>query len=240
MDSLTIQAVVQALERHSSHYGVPAQLFVDSRTQLEKLQDANFQLRDVYARTSTAQFKVTVATPKAHQQQGHVEAKVKIMRKMLVAWSSSCNERNTLLGRETLFAKVASAIGDLPIARGSASAAMDLGWEIITPNQLKLGRNNNHQLEGPIKLDNCPQTQLERNRLLTQCWYEIFIKRLSLLIPTPEHKTDAHPQVGDVVLFLFINPNFKKLWIWKLGVEEEQLSRSTYKIRNSGSDDVRR
>ena len=108
---------------------------------------------------------------------------------------------------------------------------MDFGWEIIVPNRLKLGRNNNRQLEGLIKLDNCPQTQLERNRLLTKPWYEIFIKWLSLLIPPPEHKTDAHPQVGDSVLFLFTDPNFKKLWIWKLGVVEEQLSRSTYRIR---------
>ena len=117
---------------------------------------------------------------------------------------------------------------------------MDLGWEIITPNRLKLGRNNNRQLEGPIKLDNCPQTQLERNRLLTQRWYEIFIKRLSLLIPPPERKTDAQPQVGDVVLFLFTDPNFKKLWIWKIGLVEEQLSRSTYKIRYSSPDGERR
>ena len=139
MDGLTTQAVVQAIERHSSRYGVPAKLFVDCGTQLEKLQDANFSLWDVCARTSTQQFKVTVATPKAHHQQGRVEAKIKIMRQMLNAWSASCRECNTLLGWETLFARVASAIDDLPIARGSASAACDLGWEIITPNRLKLG-----------------------------------------------------------------------------------------------------
>ena len=107
------------------------------------------------------QFKVTVATPKAHHQQGRVEAKIKIMRQMLNAWSASCRECNTLLGWETLFARVASAIDDLPIACGSTSAACDLGWEIITPNRLKLGRNNNRQLDGPILLDNCPQNQLE-------------------------------------------------------------------------------
>ena len=240
LDGLTTQAVIQALERHSSRYGVPAQLFVDCGTQLEKLQDASFQLRDVHTRTATAQFKVTVATPKAHQQQGRVEAKIKVMRDMLAAWSSTCKECNTLLGWETTFAKIASAIDDLPIARGSASAASDLGWEIITPNRLKLGRNNNRQLEGPIKLDNCPQSQLERNRLLSQRWYEIFVKRLSLLIPPPEHKNNTLPEVGDVVLFLFTDPNFKKLWIWKLGVVEEQISRSTYKIRYPGPDGKQR
>ena len=172
---------------------MPAKLFVDCGTQLEKLQDASFSLQDICARTSTQQIKVTVATPKAHHQQGRVEAKIKIMRQMLTAWSASCKECNTLLGWETLFARVASAIDDLPIARGSASAACDLGWEIITPNRLKLGRNNNRQLDSPILLDNCPQNQLEQNRLLTQKWYEIFIQRLRLLIPPPEHKTDRTP-----------------------------------------------
>ena len=240
MDGLTTQAVVQAIERHSSRYGVPAKLFVDCGTQLEKLQDASFSLRDICTRTSTQQFKVTVATPKAHHQQGRVEAKIKIMRQMLTAWSASCKECNTLLGWETLFARVASAIDDLPIACGSASAACDLGWEIITPNRLKLGRNNNRQLDSPILLDNCPQSQLERNRLVTQKWYEIFIQWLSLLSPPPEHKTNRIPQVSDVVLFLFTDPNFKQLWIWKLGVVDGKVSRSTFKIRYSGPDGVRR
>ena len=47
LDGLTTQAVVQAIERHSSRYGLPSRLFVDSGTQLEKLQDAKFQLRDI-------------------------------------------------------------------------------------------------------------------------------------------------------------------------------------------------
>ena len=116
MDGLTTQAVVQAIKQHSARYGVPAKLFVDCGTQLEKLQDASFSLRDICARTYTQQFRVTVATPKAHQQQCRVEAKIKIMRQMLNAWSASCKECKTLLGWETLFARVASANDDLPIA----------------------------------------------------------------------------------------------------------------------------
>ena len=236
LDGLTTQTVVQALERHASRYGVPARLYVDSGTQLEKLQDAHFQLRNIELAMGDEKFNVTVAVPKAHQQQGRVESKIKIMRKMLSAWAKSNEECNTLLGWETIFAKIASAIDDIPIARGSASAASDLGWEIITPNRLKLGRNNHRQLAGPIRLDNCPQSQLLRNQLLTSRWYEIFIRRLNLLIPAPAVSQDRQPEVGDVVLFLFADPNFKKLWVWKLGVIEEQLSRSSYNIRYCSSN----
>ena len=236
LDGLTTQAVVQAIERHSARYGVPGHIFVDSGTQLEKLQDTSFQLKDVHSNVTTQRFQVTIAVPKAHQQQGRAEAKIKVMRKMLIAWSKSNEECNTLIGWETIFAKVASAIDDIPIARGTASAPNDLGWEIITPNRLKIGRNNYRQLEGPIKLDNCPQSQLERNRLLTSKWYEIFIERLHLLIPPPAKEHDKQPEVGDVVLFVFTDPNAKKLWVWKLGVIEEKMSRSSYKIRYAGPD----
>ena len=45
LDGLTTQTVVMALERHASRYGMPAHIFVDSGTQLEKLGDTHFSLR---------------------------------------------------------------------------------------------------------------------------------------------------------------------------------------------------
>ena len=240
LDGLTTQTVIQAIERHAARYGVPGHLYVDSGTQLEKLQDTSFQLKDIHMNQTEQRFQITVAVPKAHTQQGRVEAKVKIMRKMLVTWSKSGDECNTLLGWETVFSLIACAIDDLPIARGSASATSDLGWEVITANRLKLGRNNHRQLAGPIKIDNCPQNQLKRNQLLTARWYEIFIKRIHLLVPAPENYQDQIPKAGDVVLFLFTDPNLRKLWVWKLGVVEEQLSRSSFKIRYAGQNGEKR
>jgi len=222
LEGLTTQAVVQGIERHAARYGVPDRMFVDRGTQLEKLQDTRFQLRDVSLSVGERVFKITLTAPKAHHQQGRVEAKVKQIRTMLQAWSTGTKECNTLIGWETLFARVASALNDLPIARGSASAPTDLGWEIITPNRLLLGRNNHRQLDGPIKITNCPQTQLERNRLIAARWYEIFIQRIHLLIPAPSEGRSRQPREGDVVLFLFADPNFKKLCVWKLGIIEKQ------------------
>ena len=45
-----------------------------------------------------------------------MEAKIKIMGKMLTAWSKTCDQCNTLIGWEILFARIASAIGDVSIA----------------------------------------------------------------------------------------------------------------------------
>jgi len=236
IEGISTQLVVQAMERHAARYGMPAKMFVDSGTQLVKLQDTSFQLRDIHLNQGVHKFEITVTVPGAHQQQGRVEAKVKIIRRMLEAWSKTTSECNTIMGWETLFARVASAIDDVPMARGSASAPTDLGWEIITPNRLKLGRNNHRQLDGPVVLTNCPQTLLERNRLISSRWYEIFIERLNLLIPAPDAKHARQPEVGDVVSFIFTDPNCKDLRVWRLGIVEEKLSRSSYRIRYSTPD----
>ena len=123
-----------------------------------------------------------MGTPKAHEQQGRVESKIKIVRKLLQTLSDTAELVNTLLGWETMFLCIADQIDDLPIACGSDRAPTDLGWDIITPNRLKLGRNNFRQLEGTIILSSL-QTQLERNRLCQERWYELFIDRIHLLVP---------------------------------------------------------
>ena len=86
---------------------------------------------------------MTVATPKAHEQQGRVESKIKVVRKLLQTLSDTAELVNTLLGWETTFAHIADQIDNLLIAQGSTRAPTDVGWEVITPNRLKLtGRNH--------------------------------------------------------------------------------------------------
>jgi hypothetical protein len=231
IDGLTTQAVVQALERHAARYGMPGHVFVDAGTQLEKLQDASFNLKDVEAKGyQGVKFKLTVCAPKAHHQHGRVEAKIKRVREMLEELSDTVSVCNTLLGWETTFAKIADQIDNLPIARGGPKAASDLGWEIITPNRLKLGRNNFRQLAGSIRVSNSPQSQLERNQLIQAKWYQIFKERVLLMVPAPQKSSDRPPQVGDVVLFLYTDAGTPKSWEWKLGIIQNQLSRTRFEI----------
>ena len=232
LDGLTTQTVVMALERHASRYGMPAHVYVDSGTQLEKLGDTHFSLRDVNGWESQGKrFTITVVTPKAHEQQGRVEAKIKVVRTLLQSLSDTAELVNTLLGWETVFLRIADQIDNLPIARGSSRVPTDIGWEVITPNRLKLGRNNFRQLEGTIILSNAPQTQLERNRLVQERWYELFIPRIHLLVPKPVKVDTITLQPDDVVLFVFQDAGIPKMWVWRLGVIVRQVSRSTYEIR---------
>ena len=138
-----------------------------------------------------------------------------------------------LLAWETIFAKIADHIDNLPIARGSQRAPTDLGWEVITPNRLKLGRNNFRQLEGDVVLSSGPQTMLDRNRKLQERWYAIFIERIHLLIPRPVTSNLRTLCSGDVVLFVFQDSVVASKSGWRLGIIVRQISRSTFEIRYS-------
>jgi hypothetical protein len=234
LDGLSTQAVTQALERHASRYGMPAIIYVDPGTQLVKLRDASFDLCDVHHRMFLRmRFDVFTSAPKAHQSQGRVERRIRVVRDMLQRLFDTTDHCNTILGWETIFAKIASQIDDVPIARGTSTAPTDLGWEIITPNRLKLGRNNFRSLDGEIRVDYCPQTQLERNREIMREWHSIFIDRMHLLVPVLPKVSARKTQVGDIVLFVFSDAGSKRANVWKLGRVVEITSATTVSIQYS-------
>jgi hypothetical protein len=217
LEALSTTAVIQALERHAARYGMPAELYVDSGTQLINLRNADFDIRGIEGiQLRGMAFKVNVASPKAHHEQGRVERRIKVLREMLQRLSDTEDVCRTLLEWETVFARISSQVDDLPIARGSATAATDLGWEIITPNRLKLGRNVHRNLEGPVVLDNNPESQLERSKLIFSRWYKIFLDRLPLLVPTVDKEVGREVQVGDLVLFIFQDSNIPGMETWKI------------------------
>ena len=83
-------------------------------------------LRDVHAQVQDSLgIKIEVSIANAQSERGRVECK-------------------------TLFSKIANTADNLPMAKGSTT---NIGYEIITPNRLKLGQNNYRSLEGSgIKL----------------------------------------------------------------------------------------
>ena len=83
------------------------------------------------------------------------------------------------------------------MAKGKTTNATNLGIDIITPNRLKLGRNNYRSLEGSgIKLDMSSNLTalLERNRELYCEWYRIFIENI--------HMLDLRPKIVGYLLLM--------------------------------------
>ena len=129
----------------------------------------------------------------------------------------------TCMQWDTLFSRISNTLDNLPIARGDTSNESALGYEIITPNRLKLGRNNSRSLEGSgidLEMSSNFTKILDRNRFIYQQWYQTFIDNVHLLNLRPNKwlKSDRIPEVSDIVLFVFNDSSYTKESIcWKLG-----------------------
>ena len=74
VEGLTTRHVIQALERHSARYAVPRKIYVDNGSNLVKLRDVSFSLRDFsFNVIDNAGIEVMVSVAKAHEDQGRVE-----------------------------------------------------------------------------------------------------------------------------------------------------------------------
>ena len=222
LEGIQTQNVIQAIERHSSRYGVPHRIFVDNGTQLIALQNTEFSISDVNGHVHDSMgMTIEVSSAKSHEARGRVEAKVKILRSMLCKLAVDTSTSMTAIQWETCFSKIANHIDDLPMARGGHSDASDIGWEIITPNRLKLGRNNYRSLSGPISITagSGYGNLLELNRAAQKTWYQMFLDRLHHLIPRPNKWLHSDtPSVDDIVLFVYLDSQKSKdQAVWKLG-----------------------
>ena len=235
IEGLETQDVCAAIERHSARYGVPACLFVDSGTQLMALKKAEFSVKDFQTMlVRKLDVEVKVSTAKCHTQQGRVEAKIKIIRYTLDQLGVSAKSPLTTLGWETLFAKIASTIDDTPLCRSNNTNARDVGFEIITANRIKMGRNNFRSMQGggiDLNMSANLTNLLTRNQQIYDIWYQMYVDSIHLfaLRPSLWPHTDKLPDVGDVVIFVHKEDELagRKGAEWKLAritqVEERRI-----------------
>ena len=100
-------------------------------------------------------------------------------------------------------ADISNRINDLPLALGNATADFET-MDLITPNRLKLGRNNNRCPIGQLKLTNDAEKIIADNQAIFNTWFENWlIAHVPKLMNHPEwYNSDEDLKEGDVVLFL--------------------------------------
>ena len=234
LESLETQNVVQALERHSARHGVPAHIFIDNGTQLKALKTANFRIQDVNTHVFEAMgIQVSVSNPKAHEERGRVERRIGLIRRTLErSLVGTKIPVQTSLQWETVFAKIANTIDNLPLAKGNSDTHSHFGFEILTANRLKLGRNNFRSLAGEgihVDMPSNLSKILERNRHLYHTWYQLFIDEIQdlNLRPLKWCTSSRLPMQGDTVFFVLNDPSYQKNdHQWKLGKVLESSNQS--------------
>ena len=103
---------------------------------------------------------------------------------------------------ETLVQEVANSINNMPIGLGSKVGCLE-NLDIITPNRLLLGRNNERCVSTPVLLSNGFHGIIQGNADIFSVWFDAWLTRHvpSLLKWTKWPVSDDNILVGEIVLF---------------------------------------
>ena len=203
LEDYSTDSVVMGFIRFSCRFGYPKYLFPDAGSQLVKsCESMSYSFTDTKQKLSVehgVQFETCPVG--AHYAHGKVERKIREVKKGVSVIIQ--NERLSIVQWETLMQQISNSINNLPIGLKSKVSNLE-NIDLITPNRLILGRNNDRCANSPLII--CPDHKgmIESNAAIFKAWFKAWlVSYVPTLIDRPKwHKTDRDINVGDVVLFL--------------------------------------
>ena len=200
MDDYSTTSFIQAITRFSTNHGFPKQLMYDEGSQLVKgCKEMKVDLSDLQQKihhNTKVNFKVCPV--QGHNMNGKVERKIKEIN--LSISKTLNNQRLSILQWETLAASIANQINNLPLAIGDVIGDFET-LDLITPNRLLLGRNNDRSIDGLITCDN-PTKIIKDNEKCFNAWFETWLLvHVPKLMQQQKWFKNDEISVGDIVLF---------------------------------------
>jgi hypothetical protein len=136
-------------------------------------------------------------------------------------------------------------VNNLPVAIGNETKDLEC-LDLITPNRLRLGRNNERSPVGTIDITDRYDRILEMNQNIFNTWWEAWLTAaVPKLVPQPKWFTnDGGVRVGDVVIFKKVESSFTGHYQYgivdKLNLGSDDLVRSVVLRYRNSSESVDR
>ena len=202
MEDYSTSAFLQAFTRFSCEVGYPRRLLADEGSQLVKgCETVQFDFQDIQRRLfKDSNVEFDTCPVGGHNMNGLVERKIREVKKSIE--KSVSNQKLSIMQWETFASRAANSINDLPLGIRDYDGDLQ-SLDIITPNRLKLGRNNNRSPTGEFKLSDNSSKLIQQNQEIFDSWFELWlVSHVPGLIPNPKRfKSDINLKKGDVVLF---------------------------------------
>ena len=191
-----------SFSRFACEVGYPKQLLVDSGSQLVSgCQNMSLSMCDVGGKLNREygiQFEVCPVG--GHNFHGRVERKIRTVRESLS--KSVHNASLSVIEWETLCAEIGNSVNNLPVVIGNETQDLE-NLDLITPNRLRLGRNNSRSPIGVVEVSDKIDRILQLHSDIFDSWWEAWLtSAVPKLVAQPKwFKNDEDIKVGDVVLF---------------------------------------
>ena len=203
MEDYSADGFISAFIRFSCTYGYPKKLLPDPGSQLVKgCKDMVISMSSITQKLSVEYgVEFTTCPVGAHNYHGKVERKIQQIKKSLS--KHVVNKKLSMIQWETLGLQVSNSINNLPIGLGSKTELLE-SLDILTPNRLILGRNNDRSPTAPLEVSHDLRRIVASNNDIYRSWFqEWLISHVPSLIDQPKwFVSDRSIAIGDVVLFL--------------------------------------
>ena len=203
MDDYSTTAFIMSFTRFACENGYPKVLLIDDGSQLvkgcETMRLDFIDLKTKLHKDVAVNFEVCPVG--GHNVNGKVERRIRHIKESLE--KTIHNERLSILQWETIAGEIANTINDLPLALGNIVADYE-NLDLITPNRLKLGRNNDRSPIFPMDITSDPQRVMEENGRIFNTWFDAWlVSYVPKLMEKPKwYLTDRDMKICDIVLFL--------------------------------------
>ena len=203
MEGFDTTQFLLSFSRFSSDAGFPKLLLIDEGSQLvrgcEKMSINMSNAQGVLRTECGVTFQTCPVG--GHNFHGKAERKIKAVQETIEK-SIPPKARLSTIEWETWCSTVANTINNLPVAIGNETEDLEC-IDLITPNRLKLGRNNERSPVGPVDITDKFDRIIEQNTNIYNTWWEAWLtSAVPKLVPQPKWFTnDGGIRVGDVVIF---------------------------------------
>ena len=220
MGDYSTDSFVLAFIRFSCRYGFPKNLFPDYGSQLLKgCNDMVLSFSDISSQLSFEYGVNCKPCPVgAHYTHGKVERKIQQVQKSME--KVLCGKRLSELQWETLVQQISNSINNLPIGLTHYNNSLE-NLDLITPNRLLLGRNNNRSPTAPLELSGDTKRIIKTNADIFKTWFSSWlVSYVPSLMNRPKwFDNDRNMAIGDVVLFLKSDKVFAKQYQYGIVVD---------------------
>ena len=212
MENYSTSSFISAFIRFSCNVGYPYKLLPDAGSQLVKgCESLTITFTDLKNRLHECGVQFEVCPVGAHYMHGKVERKIRSVKESFAKHLQ--NEKLSVIEWETLGETVANSINNLPIAVSNETRDLE-NIDLLTPNRLMLGRNNNRCPAGPVQVTEDVGKIIQQNEEIFSTWFRAWLVSYvpSLVIQPKWFRSDQDPKIGDVVLFLKSEKEFEKIY----------------------------
>ena len=245
IESKSADGVIEGVNRLGCEAGFPSYILTDQDSGIMKaLTEAEISLKDIELNVFKEKgVRFRTAPVAGHNYHGKVERMIRSVQECLEKMGVE-KMRLHATGYQTLMKLIENDLNNLPIGYGYGRSVENSPLlKLIYPNLLKLGRNNNRSLAGPVKLPGSPGELMKKvengYRVFFELWNTVLIPTMMKTPKWYDDKSDL--EIGCIVYFQKVENNLSSIWTVGKVVDivkskDGRVRRATVEYRNSNED----